>query len=388
MLGLRFRTPDGCVRALARRADASLGFAGTAVISVCLSNHNRRKTVPAVKKSGVVRCRPGRMAEYLGKLLESRPEIREPFELGFAAMNTSNWGDAIRHFQTAVTATNGPGLVALHNLIGVCHYTQGRLDNALKDFEESARLADQYDDKQGKSRALGNIGRVCHDNGDLDRALVLLEQALALSDDSNDPWATAIHLGYTGNVHHEKGELDRALQYYEASLEISRDIGDQWGVATQLANIGEICHDKGDLDKALEHHQEALAIARETGDRWCLASNLDNIGSIYRDKGDLDQALKIGHQLGVATGLGNIGLILADRSEHEEAVPKLAEALTILLAIGVVDGPRQTLTGLSGCEDKLGRKRLTELLKEAGRAQEVITDLFDRIDQLRMRRPD
>ncbi len=376
-----------------------LGFAAAAVIGVFLYNHNWSRTVPAVKKTGVVRCRPGRMAEYLGKLLESRPEIREPFELGFAAMNTSNWGDAIRHFQTAVTATNGPGLVALHNLIGVCHYTQGRLDAALKDFAESARLADQYDDKQGKSRALGNLGRICHDNGDLDRALVLLDQALAMSDDSNDPWATAIHLGYAGSVHHDKGELDRALQYFEASLEISRDIGDQWGVATQLANIGDIHHARGELDKALEQHQEALAIARQTGDRWCLTSNLDSIGSIYRDKGDLDQALKydnealaqareIGHQLNVATELGNVGLLLTERSEHEQAVPKLAEALTILLTIGVVDGPRQTLTGLTGCEDHLGRKRLAELLKEAGRAEEAINDLFDRIDQLRMRRPD
>ena len=313
----------------------------------------------SVKKSGTVRCRPGRMAEYLGKLLESRPEIREPFELGFAAMNTSNWDQAIRYFQTALTATNGPGMVALHNLIGVCHYTRGRLDDALRDFEESARLADQYDDKQGKSRALGNIGRICHDGGDLDRALALLEEALALSDDSNDPWATAIHLGYAGSVHHDKGELDRALQYFE----------------------------------------EALAIARETGDRWCLASNLDSIGSIYRDKGDLDGALKydnealavaheMGHQVGVATELGNIGIILAERSEHEQAAPKLAEALTILLAIGVVDGPRQTLTGLAGCEDNLGRKRLAELLKEAGREEGIITDLFDRIDQLRMSRPD
>ena len=376
-----------------------LGFAGAAIVGVLLFSPNRRQTVPAVKKSGVVRCRPGRMAEYLGKLLESQPEIREPFELGFAAMNTSNWGDAIRHFQAAVTATNGPGLVALHNLIGVCHYTQGRLDAALKDFEESARLADQYGDKQGESRALGNIGRICHDNGDLDRALVLLDKALAISDDSKDPWATAIHLGYAGSVHHDKGELDRALQYYEASLEISRDIGDQWGVATQLASIGDIYHAQGELDKALEQHQEALAIARQTGDRWCLTSNLDSIGSIYRDKGDLDQALKydnealaqareIGHQLGVATELGNVGLLLTERSEHEQAVPKLAEALTILLTIGVVDGPRQTLTGLTGCEDHLGRKRLAELLKEAGRADKAINDLFNRIDQLRMRRPD
>ena len=69
-------------------------------------------------------------------------------------------------------------------------------------------------------------------------------------------------------------------------------------------------------------------------------------------------------------------------------MPKLAEALTILLAAGAADGPRQTLTGLAGCEDKLGRKRLAELLKQAGRDEGVITDLFDRIDQMRMRRPD
>src|SRR5512136_309019 len=175
----------------------------------------------AETRPGVVRRRPGRMAEYLGTLLQSRPEVREPFELGFAMMNACSWDQAIGHFRSAVTATNGPGLVALHNLIGVCHYTQGRPDDALKDFQESARLAEQYDDKQGRSRALGNIGLICHDNGELDRALVLLEQAQAIADDSNDSWAAAIQLGYTGNVHHDKGELDRALQYYEAALAMS-----------------------------------------------------------------------------------------------------------------------------------------------------------------------
>jgi hypothetical protein len=60
----------------------------------------------------------------------------------------------------------------------------------------------------------------------------------------------------------------------------------------------------------------------------------------------------------------------------------------ILLAMGVDDGPRQTLTGLAGCEDKLSRKRLAELLKEAGREDAVFTDLFDRIDLMRQRRPE
>ena len=50
-------------------------------------------------------------------------------------------------------------------------------------------------------------------------------------------------------------------------------------------------------------------------------------------------ARQLGHLLGVATDLGNIGLILTERSEHEQAVPKLAEALITLVNIGVARRP-------------------------------------------------
>ena len=106
------------------------------------------------------------------------------------------------------------------------------------------------------------------------------------------------------------------------------------------------------------------------------------------DNRALKVARNLGHLLGVATDLGNIGLILTDRSEHEQAVPKLAEALIALLSMGVANGPRQTLTGLAGCDDKLGRRRLVKLLEDAGRDDGVIADLLDRVDQMRQRRPE
>ena len=170
-------------------------------------------------------------------------------------------------------------------------------------------------------------------------------------------------------------------------------------MASKLGNIGSVYHDKGELDKALRHHEQALAMSRDIGDRWGVATSLGNIGSIYRDKGRLDEALKydnealtvarkVGYLLGVATDLGNIGLVLTDRSEHEQAVPKLAEALITLVTMGVADGPRQTLTGLAGCEDKLGRRRLVELLKSAGKDDGVIAELLDRVDQMRQKRPE
>jgi len=90
----------------------------------------------------------------------------------------------------------------------------------------------------------------------------------------------------------------------------------------------------------------------------------------------------------VAVDLGNIGLDLVNLKEHEEALPVLAEALTILLSIGVADGPRQALTGLVRCEDKLGRQRMQELLREAGLDDGSVLDMLGRIDQTRRTRPE
>jgi tetratricopeptide (TPR) repeat protein len=347
----------------------------------------------------VMRHRRGMMTEHLGVLFAAIPAVREPFELGFAAMNACRWDEAIVHLQKAATATKGLKRVALLNLIGVCHYTEGRLSDALKDFEESARLAEKLGDKRGRARAFGNIGLICRDNGELDRALNYLEEALAMAREIGHRWSVAIHLGYAGSIYHERGELDKALEYCVEALTISREIGDQWVVASSLSNLGSIYHDQGELDRALRHHEQALAMSRDNGDLWGVASSLGNIGSIYRDKGRLAEALMydnralkvartLGHLLGVATDLGNIGLILTDRSEHEQAVPKLADALITLTNMGVANGPRQTLTGLAGCEDKLGRRRLVELLESAGKNDGVIADLLDRVDLMRQRRPE
>jgi len=82
----------------------------------------------------VMRHRRGIMTEHLGVLFASKPAVREPFELGFAAMGACRWDQAIVHLKKAAAATKGLKRVALLNLIGVCHYTQGRPNDALVAF--------------------------------------------------------------------------------------------------------------------------------------------------------------------------------------------------------------------------------------------------------------
>lgn len=377
---------------------ATVLVTGTVAFVARAFRTGRRGPEPERDRPDAVRHKLGRTAEYLDGLPTSEPVVRQPFELGLAAMRACRWDEAVSHFQQAMGVTNGVHLVALLNLIGVCRYTQGRTDEALSKFAQSAGLAVGMQAKRGRAQALNNIGLIYRDSGELDRALPYLEESLALARELSDQWAIAILLGNTANVWHDRGDLGKALELHEQALAISRDLGDRWGVACELGSIGSVYLDRGELDKALKYDKESLAVSRSVGYRLGVVAGLASIANIHRQQGLVADALryeeealviarKAGYSLGVAVDLGNIGLDLMLRKKHKEAVPRLAEALTILLSIGVADGPRQALTGLVRCEDKLGRKRVEALLEQSGLDDERIADLLDRIDQMRMKRP-
>lgn len=346
----------------------------------------------------VMRRDPDRIVESLGGLHEADPAVWQPFEHGLAAIAACHWDEAIEHFRAARAKADETQLAALLNQTGVCHYTRGRTDHALRNFEESVRFAKQCGDEPGMAPALGNIGVILHDTGDLDRALDALSEALSIVRKHADQRAAAPYLVNIGNIQRDKGDLDKALISYAEALEISRRIGDTPSVASGLRNIGSIHHDKDELDEALQRYEEALAVSRGARDRAGIASSLSNIGSIHRYRGELDEALtyheralslerEIGHEAGVATELGNVGLMLVSKGLHKQAVLTLGESLAILLDLGVARGPRQALLALSVCEDRLGRERMQELLKQAGLVEAANADLLDRIDQMRRKRP-
>ncbi len=350
------------------------------------------------KRLDVIRRDLDRMAEYFGELRNAEPAVSKPFELGLAAMTACKWDKAIEHFHESWARAVRSQLVPLTVQIGVCHYMQGSLFDALKEFGGSTDLADREGDKQGKAAALANIGVIHHEYGELGSALTFLNQALAIGRESGNQRVVALCLGNIGNIQRDKGQLDDALKSHEDALAISRRIGDDPGAVSAQFNIASVRRDKGELDKALELYAEAVETARKVGDNFGYAVGLGGIGGVYRDKGDLDRALKfhedalagarrIGFRLGEAAELGNVGLILEKKGAHGQAIPNLVETLTILMLIGVSHGQNQALLGLSRCDDVLGRERLQELLKQAAVSDENAADLLDRVDLLRQRRP-
>ncbi len=377
---------------------AAVVVAGTAFL------RNRRKIprwlspIMVKKRLDVIARDYYRMAEHVGRFSDSEPAAWQPFEHGLASMAHYQWQQAIGHFVAAQSRAGGKQLTPFLNQTGVCLYMQGRLADALKQFDESARIAVQEDDAPGRVSALNNIGVIRHEYGELDSALKYFRAAQAVARDSDNRTAVALCLGNIGNVLREKGELGPALKSLEDGLDLSRRGGDDEGVASGLSSIGSVLRDQGEPDKALERYAEAVETARRSGYKLGATIALCNIGNLYRDKGEPERALKshesalalaheIGYRPGVATELGNIGLVLVGRRMYDRAVPYLAESLGFSLTAGTTNGIRQGLYGLSRCDDSLGRERLQALLKEVGLAEETVADTLDRIDQIRSRRP-
>jgi tetratricopeptide (TPR) repeat protein len=312
-------------------------------------------------------------------------------------MEAYKWDEAIGHFSKAMEHAAGTELVALSSLVGLCHYAPGRSKEALESHEKSARLAEQYGDKQGKAVALDNVGVIWRDNvlwkgadkALLDKAHENHETALKMLRELGAKTEEASALTNIGGIHFLKGEPDKALAYFEDALKIYQETGDRQGQAGMLGNIGIAHEQKGELDKALEYVERAVKLSREIGSKKLLADNLCNVGTMYSAKGDLGKALACGeeaaklcHEMGAMEEVGalaNVGHVLVQKGEHERAVGSFMAAREVVLARGGVPEPRLHREGLGKCLEALGREKFVAACEKAGMPKPEAEKLADQL---------
>jgi len=291
-----------------------LSFVGAAVVAFIFFLIQDRRAKSAMVRQMLATAKM--LSQAMGKEipLDGIPEAEDPklkvyTAKGLAAMRKCKWDKAIRLFQKALGHAAGTKpSVALFNLVGLCYDTPGRLSQALDSYEESARLAQQCGDKQGRGAALGNIGTVYSVKGEPDKALKYLEDALAIHREIGYQEGVASDLGNIGLIYRAKGEPDKALKYHEDALAIHREVGYREGVASALGNIGLIYSDKGEPDKALVCLAEALLLFSAVGARPSVAQAANNLkpllGQIGREK-FVAGCVKAGMSCDVAEKLAN-----------------------------------------------------------------------------------
>jgi len=170
-------------------------------------------------------------------------------------------------------------------------------DLALKYFEHSLALREEYGSKLDIAISLGAMSRIfVFFKADYHRALKYLERAVALIKETGNKWGMGNYFYFMGVIHKVKGEIELSIKLFKQGLTIFNDLNNKRMAASILNHMGEAYRHRGELDRALECLEQALALRYESGHLKEIAIILDKLIQILIDKGDLEQAQQYLHR--------------------------------------------------------------------------------------------
>lgn len=258
---------------------------------------------------------PARSA-YLHALDLARQQKREFAEanalgyLGFLALHSDRWGEAIEWSQ------------------------------------QSLAVAQRLGNQTLQSKLEGNLGWSYLRLGDSERALESFTGALAASErlgiaKDQQYWLTNI-----GSTHYQQGDYGPAADYYERALAIARRLENRDAAAVALQNLASTKLDIKDYAAAEKYNSEAMQLAKEIGDATAELYSVNNEGRIAAGRKNYSDAKKLYDRVILDAG-ENVSLRWEAESELAELYVAQGNTLQadaeFKLALATVDKARETL---------------------------------------------
>jgi tetratricopeptide (TPR) repeat protein len=218
------------------------------------------------------------------------------------------WQDELVLFLDCVKKS--PHKARPHNALGGAFFDQGRVDEAIVQYNESLRLDPDY------ASAHYNLAIALAERGDAHAAIAHYREALRIK-----PEEPAVHTNL-GIELYQLGLLDEAKKHYNQALEIDPDFENahiQLGIA--LAGSGKI-------SDAIRHYTEVLRINPES------AEARTNLGNIYLRQGQLEQAMQhyaraIEANREYAAAYNSMGVVLFQLGNLDRAIVLFKEAVRL-----------------------------------------------------------
>ena len=330
----------------------------TLLVRVDVAPAARREALLAVAELARLRGDRARAAECLDRVEgngDPGPDtrFRLAMERGLLALASSG----SREDPVTLAAAEGHFLVALEEAEGlgdsrlagaakrhlcVARWREGRLEEALVDAEEAARLARGGHDE---ARALGNGALVLWQLGRFGEARDRLEAALALLKMDGDPHDEMVSLLNLGALSGDLGDSPAARRYYEEALPLARELRDDGVLVKLLSNLGYRMEEDGEAEGAIELFLEALEMARRQGDRSFEANLMNGIGLSRQRLGQIEAAhdcfecaigiwRSLEEDRGCGSAICNLGRLEHERGRCTEARELFAEAGRLASRLG------------------------------------------------------
>jgi two-component system, cell cycle response regulator len=322
---------------------------------------------------------------------DHRIEISLLTEVGWAYLTLSDYENAIACSEQARTLAekynDREGLSLAINNLGVIAQRRDQPIAAVNYFEESLQIQKQLNLKEEIANSLNNLGFVYSMAlNDYDRGIEYHLQALKLREDLKNQEGIALSLNNIGIVYGRLGDSEKALDYLNRALELRKKLGLKVRTASTLNNIGDIYMKLGQYEKSLEINQQSLLIRKEIGERSAVAMSLRDIGEAYTNLGQIDQAeeylmdaLNLCNELDdkgtkVLT-LISLSAMNRKRENFHEAEKLAAQALQTAESISAKERLRQALQELASAQESSGK--YDKALETYKRFKEVNDSIFN-----------
>ena len=238
--------------------------------------------------------------DFISKQVENANELANQAN-EFA--NEGRISKAEEYYSKALSISNDPNII---NKFGQFLFRIGDVDRAEEKFDMLMEIAESTKNKDLKSIAFNNLGRIYQIKGDIAKSEELVNKSLAIDKELGNKEGMAAAYGNLGIVKATRGKQEEAKNLFNKSLAIDKELGNKEGMASVYGNLGVLKKTQGDLEGAEKLHEKALELNKELGRKEGMANTYGNLANIKRAQGELENAkILLTKTLKICESLGN-----------------------------------------------------------------------------------
>jgi tetratricopeptide (TPR) repeat protein len=267
------------------------------------------------------------------------------------------------------------------------HSRDGKLEEAMKFYQEEEKICEQLDDRAGLAACYGNQALILSDWGKLQEAMDLHKKEEKIEEELDNRKGLAACYGNQALILSHWGKLQEAMDLHKKEEKIYEELGNRPGLAACYGNQALILSDWEKLPEAMDLHKKEEKIEEELGNRKGLAQSYGNQALILKTLEKLQEAMdlhkkeekilkELSDQAGLATCYGNQAMIL-------KRWEKLQKAMTLLKKQEKIKEELGDRAGLAACYRDQGRihkawEKLPEAMDFHKKEEKICEELGDR----------